>query len=748
MATAAANPSLRQTALRWRPRDAGLLSLRRAVRAALLMPTLFALALLFGHSTQLTTFVAFGTFALVVLANFGGPLRGRAGAYAVTALVGAVLIAAGTLAGPTPWLAALATLVVVFGLQFAGVFGGYAAAAQVALLLAFVLAVSVPAPPSAIPARLAGWLLAGAAALAGALVLWPQHEREALRERAATACRALAALVESRRDGREAVARREEAARYAVRTVRDEYDATPLRPAGPTRRERALAELVVELDRGLAFAARWAHQPPDSDPPIDQQDVLERAVARTLRDAGDALTGGPVPDLTDLDRAKVAQRDAQERWAAATLGEGGRAEHVLGGLRASYRLRVFSYVTIALGANAAIATGRPPADGVRLPAGTPRHTGFQGAARRVVRTIRTDLTPGSSVFHNCLRAAIGLALTVLLTRLLGLELAFWAVLGTLSVLRSNALATGRTTLEALAGTLAGFALGAAFVVLVGSRPPALWIALPVAVFLAAYTPTAVSFVVGQAAFTVLVIVLFNLIAPAGWQIGLVRIEDIAIGTAVSVVAGLLLWPRGARADLRRALAEQYRAVAGYLAGALDRLLHGGPDVRDARAMAVRARDRAGEAFDQLMTERRAHPVGFEVPAFLVAAGSGAIILGDLLVVLAAHGYLVDGCAEETAVVDRQARAMLGRFLRLADRLDGRSPAPGSDERMSADALGRATADCLREWASEPDGPTPSRRAALTLVSCTELVEQLADAVTDLEAPVETAVRAARVPWWR
>src|SRR3981081_2749302 len=127
-------------------------------------------------------------FSLVVLADFGGPARSRAVAYVVTVLVGAVLIVAGPLVGPVPWLAALAMLVVGFGVQFAGVFGGYAAASQVALLLAFVLSVSVPAPAGAVAAGVEVWLLASAAATVAALVLWPQHERTALRERAAAAC--------------------------------------------------------------------------------------------------------------------------------------------------------------------------------------------------------------------------------------------------------------------------------------------------------------------------------------------------------------------------------------------------------------------------------------------------------------------------------------------------------------------------------------------------------------------------------
>src|SRR5262249_8361384 len=135
------------------------------------------------------------------------------------------------------------------------------------------------------------------------------------------------------------------------------------------------------------------------------------------------------------------------------------------------------------------------------------------------------------------RAALGLALAVLVARLFGLDRAFWVVLGTMSVLRSNALATGRTTVQALAGTLLGFAVGGLFALLFAHDPVVLWAALPSAVFLAAYAPSALSFVGGQAAFTVMMLIFFNLLTPVGWRVGLVRIEDVAVGSAIGVAAG-------------------------------------------------------------------------------------------------------------------------------------------------------------------------------------------------------------------
>ena len=58
-----------------------------------------------------------------------------------------------------------------------------------------------------------------------------------------------------------------------------------------------------------------------------------------------------------------------------------------------------------------------------------------------------------------------------------------------------------------------------------------------------------SFIAGQAAFTVMVVILFNIIQPVGWSVGLVRIEDIALGCAAGLcLRGTALAARRGRAD--------------------------------------------------------------------------------------------------------------------------------------------------------------------------------------------------------
>jgi uncharacterized membrane protein YccC len=734
------------------PNDPGLASWRRATRAALVIPIAFAVATLVIRDVQVTTFVAFGCFALLVMADFGGPRRPRAVAYVTTTVVGVLLVSLGTLVSPLAGLAAPAMVLVGFAVQFAGVFGGYIAAAQIALLLSFVLAVSVPAPAAAVGPRLAGWLVAGLIATLSGVFLWPRFERLHLRRTAAEACRALARLVRSQRRGSGPegadveLAHDQAAARVAVEAVRHQYTATPKRPAGPTRRDRAFVELLTELERFLDVAGRpFRLQPGPAHPCIEEGNRLAAAVVQTLAASADVLTSGAPPDLQALDAAQRAHRTALDRWAAAALQAGTPPEEVLAGLDADHGLRVLSYLALAIGTNAIIAAGRQVGDGLVLPAGTPRE-GRTRVVIRVARTIRTHLTPTSGVLHQSVRVGIGLALAVLLARLLRLEHGFWVVLSTLSVLRSNAFGTGRSTMEALVGTAVGFAIGALITIVVGATSPVLWAALPVAVFLAAYAARAIGFVVGQAAFTVLIIILFNLIAPVGWRVGLVRIEDVAVGVGISVITGLLLWPRGARGELRTAVAGLYRAVTTFLAASFDRVLErGGPEeVNVRRRLAVRARDGAGEACDRFLNERGSKPLEPETAASLLAAGTYAMMVGDLLTLIADAGYQVREAAEGTTALRAQTQVLLASFLRLADRLDGTPSALLSGARVSNAALREAALASLQRWRDDPaDG-----RSALAVVITGEWVQQLGEFAAALDAPVAKVVAIARVPWWR
>jgi hypothetical protein len=251
--------------------------------------------------------------------------------------------------------------------------------------------------------------------------------------------------------------------------------------------------------------------------------------------------------------------------------------------------------------------------------------------------------------QNSIRGAAALGLAVLIANLSGVQHAFWVVLGTLSVLRSSALSTGQNVLRGLLGTVAGFVVGGVLVTLVGTDTTLLWLLLPPAVLLAGLAPAAISFAAGQAAFTLTLLILFNILAPEGWQIGLVRIEDIALGSAVSLAVGLLFWPRGAGAALGRALAQAYTDSADYLAAAVrfglgrcDSVARSVPAPTDEAIRAAAAARRLDDTFRGYLAERGAKPVPLAEVTSLVTGVVGLRLAGDAVLDLWQHDDATGG----------------------------------------------------------------------------------------------------------
>jgi len=197
------------------------------------------------------------------------------------------------------------------------------------------------------------------------------------------------------------------------------------------------------------------------------------------------------------------------------------------------------------GAYRQIATGRADPETIAA-----RRRGWYGARSRGTAAERPAAALSAAIgvmarqasvrsvwFQNSLRGSLALAAAVLVADQTGVQHGLWVALGTLSVLRTNAASTGSTALRALSGTVIGFAAGALLLLGLGTSTPVLWTVLPIAIAVAAYAPGTLPFAVGQAAFTVVVVVLFNLLQPVGWKLGLLRVQDVAMGCAVSLGGG-------------------------------------------------------------------------------------------------------------------------------------------------------------------------------------------------------------------
>jgi uncharacterized membrane protein YccC len=574
----------------------------RAARATVVVPGLFALCLKVIGDPQMTLFAVFGGFAALIMAAFGGTRRDKAAAYLSLAVVGSIALVIGTLVSNTTWLAALVTIPVAFAIFFAGVSGPNMASGVTPALLAYVVPVATAAPASVLGSRLEGWWLAMGAGALAVLLVSPRSPGDKLRASAAASARALARQLARALDGTGTEADLE-AATAAKHELLNVFGAAPLRPTGLTAADQGLANVAELLEWCTGLVADALGSQHDLRQAAGTDVELLSSAAEILAAVADLLDGQDA--RLDLSRLEGA-RAASAAWQRNVSGD---PDQVRAAAAHAAHAQAIAVAARAVMADAIIAARRADPDLIAAerrrwfgqeeadPAG--RLPGLSSDARYLARhaSIR------SVWFRNSLRGAIALALAVAVADISGVQHGFWVVFGTLSVLRTNAAATGATALRALAGTVIGFAIGGALLLAIGTAPTALWVALPIAVLVAAYAPGTAPFAVGQAAFTVTIVVVFNLLVPVGWKVGLLRVEDVAIGCAVSVAVGILFWPRGASGIVGSDLADAFRRGASYLEQAVDWALGVRAAPPDTAVAAVTAGLRLDEALRAYLAEQ-------------------------------------------------------------------------------------------------------------------------------------------------
>ncbi len=686
----------------WAGRDPGLRATKRSVRAAVLVPAVFAMAQFGVGDPQTSLFAVFGSVALLLFVDFAGPAPSRIRSYGGLWAVGAVLITVATLCSTHAVLAVVAMGAVGFAVLFAGIVTPRAVTGSTALLLTFVLPVAEPAPASAIGHRLLGWALAGAVCIPAALVVWTERWHDRLRLRLADAADAVAGLLDAL--STPATAADCDGARHrmegALQALRAQYEATPYRPTGAGTTDVALTNLVSQLE--------WVGARAGDIRPATTPSALVAVGGRRGDGGGRGAPPGcrPRPGRgLRVGHRRVGGAGRRGRTAGGRPGGGHRRRPG----RSRGRTRAPG---VAVGG----CRRRPP--GGLGPRHRSDHSGPDGGVRRqrtwpmspsphwarrgdasapqrwsetvrsYARVAAGHLGPGSVWFRNSVRGAVALAVAVAVVETTTVQHGFWVVLGTLSVLRSNALGTGSTAVRAVVGTALGFVVGSVVLVVLGHHDALLWAVLPVAVLVAGVAPSAISFVAGQAGFTVMVVVIFNIIVPVGSSVGLVRVVDVAIGTMVSVVVGLLFWPRGAAAELARALTQGYVAATAWLVAAIDQVGREGPAGRGSpeRTRAMAAARRLDDAYRQFLSERGAKQVPLPtVTGLLTGCGSIRLTARTLegLPVLAGPGApppIHEVVVARTAVTE-SCRSMERWFCDVARNLDDPPhvpdpPAPG------------------------------------------------------------------------
>jgi hypothetical protein len=704
----------------------------RAVRAMVCVCGLFAFTDKVIANPQIATFAAFGGFATLVLASFAGSWRDKLLAHFALAITGSVLLTIATTVSSSTVIAVIVTVPVTFAVFFAGITGPNAASGATGALLAYVLPAASAGTVSMVPDRLIGWWLASVVGTAAVLLTSP---RSAGGNQLANAASKLATTLADELD---AVLRGEspkdhlDAAMAAKRELLGRFTATPYRPTGLAATDQALANCVDLLEwctSLIADAVRERHDLTDASPADRDLIAISSSV---LRDTGTLLAGGDArPDIDELERCRAEVLARIQQSSAQTDGRADFRQAA----EISFHSNAVAVAVLGTAYETMIASGR--ADPAWLEARRARwYTGGTAGARTVQRVssvataAHTHASLRSVWFVNSIRGAVALAVAVGVADLTTVQHGFWVVLGTLSVLRTNASATGATALRALAGTAVGFVIGGALVVAIGSDQTALWVAFPFAVLVAAYSPGTAPFAVGQAAFTVMIAVLFNLIVPVGWKVGVVRIEDVALGCAVSVVIGTLFWPRGVASVVGDDLADAFRTGAAYLTEAVQWAVGARGDEPDNADAAGTAGVRLDEALRGFLSEQGTKHVAKQDLWRLVG--------GSLRLRLTAHAVAempgdATGRDAARAVLERRTATLTSWYEELAEQ------------------VGKPDHRALSEL--EP----PSLAAAGTVDSSTgsyygvwlcEHLDHLSEHLGELVGPAAAVAKIRSRPWWR
>ncbi len=679
---------------RIRQRDPEHDALRRALRAAIVVPLAAGISFAVGGGSQTPLFTIFGSVALLIVADFPGNRAARALAYCGLGVNGAVLITVGTLVAAYPWLSVGLMFVLGVAVTFSGVLSEIVAAGQRATLLTFVLPACTPVGP--IPDRLLGWLIALAVCVPAALFILPPRHHDELRLHAAAVCQRLADCLQGDAPPKDVT--------RAMNALWENFIGADFRPVGLTAGSRALVRVVDDLgwlsDRVTAETGRLLGD-------------VTAPLVRVLRDSAAVLLTPTVSErAASADDLAVALSElrtiAGGRWRddiVEILEESDDAAAVEVG-RALLGRRTFSAtvgVTGRLIRNAAAADARPVwarVLGRRLPeTGTADWVMPETVA--VAAITKGFLATRAVVLRNSLRTGLGLAVAVAVTHLFPVQHGFWVVLGAMSVLRSSALTTGTRVLRAVAGTALGFLLGVVVIELVGVDPLVMWALLPVVAFGSAFVPEVASFVAGQAAFTMMVLIIFNLIVPTGWQVGLIRVEDVVVGALVGVIVSVLLWPRGATATVSKAISDARVAGAAILQAAVRRVTCGASEEATDRVIALsHAALQASRTLDDAVRQYLSESGGrADVRAPVITAANRAIRLR------AAAELIADVVPPPLGVYPKTRDVLEAHAEAICERLGG-----------AQTALSPITDDFVLALRAEATGGDLAISAALPLVT--------------------------------
>ncbi|MEV7508393.1 FUSC family protein [Streptomyces sp. NPDC090085] len=605
---------------------------RRAIRTTLAACGGFYLFLYGLDEPVAATYALFGVVSMAALSHIPGTGRQRAAVMVRTTPAVWLLVAAGTYLAVRTWAAVAGMLLIGFVLAFVAAAGPRAAGATPGLQLLYIMPSFPPYAPDTLGQRLLGVTVGLALLVLAELFVLPEPRGPTYRRLAAeagtVAVRCAAELNRPPYALSAASVAAVHAAGESLRPLRvDEAD----RPAGPGLRDRALAHTGLAARTLLGRLLHLPPPPPGKAPLPPGADLLD-SVGRAVAESAALLSGAGGGNEEALHLRRLREE------------AGDRAEHERQGLTAARGRRRAALLEVADAAVAYTTAAELAVRGrrARIPGGVDAirfwYAG-RGAPLLWWHRLVAHAGPRSVYFQNAVRIALALGAARTIAGVESLPHGFWAMLAVLSLTRTTAAQTKATVRQALAGTLLGALLAAGVLVLVGGRTTVYAVVLPVVMVVAFRVGPVRGVGWAQGMFTLVVSFVFAQLAPVSWRLAEVRIMDVIIGSMIGVVFGLLAWPRGAQAELHRAVAELLEREAEAVERTTAAVVSGAAGVTPDDRPLQRALALAESAYAQRQGEPRAPAAG--APDWQAAVMTGHHVLWGSRRLLARSGPVLD-----------------------------------------------------------------------------------------------------------
>ena len=328
------------------------------------------------------------------------------------------------------------------------------------------------------------------------------------------------------------------------------YDELLTARSTATGRNGRIARLVAVLNAShlMAEAATALGVAGTRPPPL---------VIATVERLADSIRNGTPPPMIpppwDDSPAMLTLRDAMAGAARALARDWSPEHHTRAGLRDRLQAGLAGVGEAgAVAAEAAVGA-------VGLAAGLGQR--IRGSAERLVE----DFGGGTLSRIFTLRLMICMGVAGLVSEVLPLQRSYWVPLTVAIVLKPDYGSVFARALQRGIGTIVGAVAGAVLLALVHGT----WLLIPFAV-LAALLPYGRSRNYGLLCtfLTPLVVVLIDLLTPAGWRLAEDRLIDTLIGCAIALLIGFAPWPMSWYAHLPRQFARTALDVCTYMEEAL------------------------------------------------------------------------------------------------------------------------------------------------------------------------------------